>query len=248
MRRPNRDMTTASHTTADIKRRSGWGLLRTTDLWIAGLTMFFFSLISLPISAWFVILISVYVGHKVVLGMLAGYCLWILMTWAGFGAIMRSEIKQRSPWPDRDCAECGYLLTGNTTGQCPECGCPMTSRQRKLLASRYAALALKDLAKHVPRWLAVAITPGAVATSMIAIAPAAYVTVAFPRNGHSVQWWEATLFAVITSLLVGWVFRRMAISADRPNDVRCLKCHVREVDAAEILCSACLSAAAVIEA
>lgn len=49
------------------------------------------------------------------------------------GLVVLSRARQRPPDP-RLCTRCGYDLTGNRSGTCPECGTPLSERQRRILA------------------------------------------------------------------------------------------------------------------
>ena len=49
--------------------------------------------------------------------------LWILLLpWAGLAALVQMRLRRYSP---ACCLECGYNLTGNASGICPECGTPV---------------------------------------------------------------------------------------------------------------------------
>ena len=55
---------------------------------------------------------------------------WLMLTTAiAFGLVVPLQIWWRNP---RLCFGCGYDLTGNATGKCPECGRPLNAKQREL--------------------------------------------------------------------------------------------------------------------
>ena len=54
------------------------------------------------------------------------------------GASDDSVIRATSPWC---CNHCGYDLTGNTSGRCPECGRPLSEEARSAIVRRAADLA-----------------------------------------------------------------------------------------------------------
>lgn len=45
----------------------------------------------------------------------SGVCLWGLICWHSWWSARRAA-------PTDDCLHCGYNLTGNVSGRCPECG------------------------------------------------------------------------------------------------------------------------------
>ena len=54
---------------------------------------------------------------------------WLMLTTAiAFAGVVPLKILWRNP---RFCYGCGYDLTGNVTGQCPECGKWLNARQRE---------------------------------------------------------------------------------------------------------------------
>ena len=50
--------------------------------------------------------------------------LFIVSAWAGVVVGLRVRLKRAAPRQGH-CATCGYDLTGNTSGRCPECGTPV---------------------------------------------------------------------------------------------------------------------------
>lgn len=115
-------------TTHDAKaayKRATWELLRSRRWWCAnlGLASLFIVVIDLAPR-----LLSPFVGRNTLL-------LWlpiaggVLSPVLGFGALwlMRRTVQRslRKQLADRGvpcCLQCGYDLTGNTSGICPECG------------------------------------------------------------------------------------------------------------------------------
>ena len=56
-----------------------------------------------------------------------GTPLWALL-WAWVYARLLNSLMRKLPTPF--CPECGYDLTGNTSGICPECGQPITTQEQ----------------------------------------------------------------------------------------------------------------------
>ena len=169
------------------------------------------------------------------------YSLWILGMWVLGGVLMFDCVRQRTPWPMQYCGKCSYPLTGNTTGQCPECGCPIPGRQRKLLASRYARPIRLKHRRCIPQWLARSITPTATVTAGIAAAPAVAYGIVATQRGFIIQGPAAIIYALATPMLVAMAYRKLASAASQTKAMRCLKCNNRKAEATEIFCSVCLA-------
>ena len=52
-----------------------------------------------------------------------GAVLQVFVSWhLAFRKLSRAEIEQNHKLDPEHCGKCGYSLTGNTSGVCPECG------------------------------------------------------------------------------------------------------------------------------
>ena len=51
-----------------------------------------------------------------------GRAVWLSYVWWRLGRLLRIERRYWLSWRQGKCPACGYNLTGNTSGVCPECG------------------------------------------------------------------------------------------------------------------------------
>jgi hypothetical protein len=134
-----------------LPRRRRFGKFKRPDREDDRIALFFaIALYCLPLHAWFTDPRPTWLVDSAVLGFIYGT--WSLRTWRRLRPICLRLRERRKPRPifTPHCAGCGYDLTGNESGRCPECGKRIEHALRGRLLTKGAATAQPIPQRTVP--------------------------------------------------------------------------------------------------